>query len=98
MGYDDWIYIWMEKGHFKSGITQRTMNQKTYECQGIQTKSPFDEILSLNLGPLKLNNNASNKSQFCKGLSRGFVIKHIWWKKFQEDKNLLTKLKKTLIP
>ncbi len=49
MGYDDWIYIWMEKGHFKLGITQRTMNQKTYECQEIQTKNPFDEILSLNL-------------------------------------------------
>jgi len=29
----------------------------SYECQGIQTKNPFDEILSLsfNLGPLKVN-------------------------------------------
>jgi hypothetical protein len=29
----------------------------SYECQGIQTKNPFDKILSLsfNLGPLKVN-------------------------------------------
>jgi hypothetical protein len=36
----------------------------SYECQGIQIKNPFDEILSLSfdLGPLKVNNNTSNKS------------------------------------
>jgi len=27
----------------------------SYECQGIQTKNPFDEILSFNIGPLKMN-------------------------------------------
>ncbi len=29
----------------------------SYECQGMQTKNPFDEILSLSfdLGPLKVN-------------------------------------------
>jgi hypothetical protein len=47
----------------------------SYECQGIQTKNPFDEILSLNfdLGPLKMNNNALDKNQFCKGLSIGLI-------------------------
>ncbi len=46
----------------------------SYECQGIQTKNPFDEILTLNfdLGPLKMN-NASDKNQFCKGLSKGLI-------------------------
>jgi hypothetical protein len=45
----------------------------SYECQGIQTKNSFDEILSLNfdLGLLKVNNNALNRNQFCKGLSKG---------------------------
>jgi hypothetical protein len=34
-----------------------------------KTKNPFDEILSLtfDLKPLKLNNNVSDKGQFCKG-------------------------------
>jgi len=47
----------------------------SYECQGIQTKNSFNEILSLNfdLGPLKMNNNALNKNQFCKGLSKGLI-------------------------
>jgi hypothetical protein len=41
----------------------------------IQTKNPFDEILSLSfdLGPLKVNSNTSNRSQFCKGLSKGLI-------------------------
>jgi hypothetical protein len=41
----------------------------------IQTKNPFDEMLSLcfDLGPLKVNNNMSNMSQFCKGLSKGLI-------------------------
>jgi hypothetical protein len=41
----------------------------------IQTKNPFDEILSLsfNLRPLKMNNNTSNKSKFCKGLPKGLI-------------------------
>jgi len=48
------------------------MVSHSYVCQGIQTKNSFDEILSLSfdLGPLKVNNNESNMSQFCKGLSK----------------------------
>jgi hypothetical protein len=43
-----------------------------------RTKNPFDEILSLcfDLRPLKVNNNVLNMlnmSQFCKGLSKGFI-------------------------
>ncbi len=47
----------------------------SYECQGIQIKNPFDKILSLSfdLGPLKVHNNALNKNQFCKGLSKGLI-------------------------
>ncbi len=47
----------------------------SYECQGIQTKNPFDKILSLSfdLGPLKVNNNVSDRSQFCKGLSKELI-------------------------
>jgi len=35
----------------------------------------IDEILSLSfdLGLLKMNNNALDNSQFCKGLSKGFM-------------------------
>jgi hypothetical protein len=35
----------------------------------------IDEILSLSfdLKPLKVNKNALNKSQFCKGLSKGLM-------------------------
>jgi hypothetical protein len=42
------------------------------ECQKIQTKNSFDEMLSLSfdLEPLKVNSNVSNKNQFCKGLSK----------------------------
>jgi hypothetical protein len=37
---------------------------QSYECQGIQTKNQFDEILSISfdLRPLKVNNNALDKS------------------------------------
>jgi hypothetical protein len=47
----------------------------SHEYQRIQTKNPFDEMLSLSfdLGPLKVNNNMSNMSQFCKGLSKGLI-------------------------
>jgi hypothetical protein len=47
----------------------------SYECQIIQIKNPFDKILSLNfnLRPLKVNNNMSNRSSFCKGLSKGLI-------------------------
>jgi hypothetical protein len=38
-------------------------------------QNPFNEILSLNfdLRILKVNINALNMSQFCKGLSKGFI-------------------------
>ncbi len=47
----------------------------SYECQGIQIKNPFDEILCLNfdLGHSKMNNNVLNMNQFCKGLSKGLI-------------------------
>jgi hypothetical protein len=47
----------------------------SYECQRIQTKNPFDEILSLgfDLKPLKLNTNVLDMNQFYKGLSKGFI-------------------------
>ncbi len=50
----------------------------SYECEGIQTKNSFDEMfnLSFDLGPLKVNNNVPNKSQFSKKLSKGLIIKH----------------------
>jgi len=42
----------------------------SYECQGIQTKNPFDKILSVNfdLRPLKVNTYCIKRSQFNKGL------------------------------
>jgi hypothetical protein len=38
-------------------------------------KNIFDEILSLSfdLNPLKMNTYCVKKSQFCKGLSKGFI-------------------------
>jgi hypothetical protein len=47
----------------------------SYECQGIQTKNPFNENfnLSFDLKPLKMNNNALDNSQFCKGPSKGLI-------------------------
>jgi len=47
----------------------------SYECQGIQTKNSFDEILGLNfdLGPLKVNTYYIKRSQFFKGLSKGLI-------------------------
>jgi len=45
------------------------------ECQGIQTKNPFGEILSLSsdLKPLKVNSNVLDISQFYKILSKGLI-------------------------
>jgi hypothetical protein len=42
----------------------------SYECEGIQTKNPFDKILNLsfNLGALKVNTYCFRRNQFCKGL------------------------------
>ncbi len=36
-------------------------------------QNPFDEILSFDLGPLKVNKNASDKSELCKRLSKGLI-------------------------
>jgi hypothetical protein len=44
----------------------------SYECQGIQTKNLFDEIVSLSFD-LKVNNNELNMNQFYKGLSKGLI-------------------------
>jgi hypothetical protein len=60
--------------HLKPWQSWQVIIFHSYECQGIQTKNPFDEILSLSfeLGPLKVN-NTSNNSQFCTKLSKGFI-------------------------
>jgi len=52
----------------------------SYECQGIQTKNQFDEILSISfdLKPLKVNNNVLNKNQLLQStVKRTHIIKHI---------------------
>jgi hypothetical protein len=61
--------------HLKPWQSWQVITSHSYECQGIQTKNPFDEILSssFDLGPLKVNNNTSNNSQFCTKLSKGFI-------------------------
>jgi hypothetical protein len=47
----------------------------SYECQGIQTKNPFDKILSLSfdLRPSKVNTSYIRLNQFCKRLSKGLI-------------------------
>jgi hypothetical protein len=72
----------------------------SYEYQGIQTKNPFDEILSLNfdLGFYKMNNNASDKNQFCKGLSKGLIYKNTFDEKKIKRVKLINHIKKTFIP
>jgi hypothetical protein len=57
--------------HLKYGSHGKLLIFLSYECQGIQTKNPFDEILSssFDFGPLKMN-NMSNMNQFCKRLSK----------------------------
>jgi len=56
-------------------IMAKLVLSHSYECQGIQTKYPFDKILSLsfNLGPLKVNTYCVILNQFCKGLSKGLI-------------------------
>jgi hypothetical protein len=57
----------------------------SYESQGIQTKNPFGEILCLRfyLRPLKVNINALDMNQFCKGLSNDSYNKtHLMGKQF----------------
>jgi hypothetical protein len=69
----------------------------SFECQGIQTKNPFDKIsnLSFELGPLKVNTyGVKYESILQKTIKRIHIIKHIWWGKKKEDKNLLATLKK----
>ncbi len=46
-----------------------------YECQKIQTKNSFDEIvgLSFDLEHLNMNTYCVKMSQFCKGLSKEFI-------------------------
>jgi hypothetical protein len=41
--------------HLKSWQSWQVVIFHSYECQGIQTKNPFDEILSFDLKPLKVN-------------------------------------------
>jgi hypothetical protein len=61
--------------HLKSWQSWQVLLFHSNECQGIQTKNPFGEILSLSfdLESLKVNSNTLDKSQFCKGLSKGFI-------------------------
>jgi hypothetical protein len=57
----------------------------SYECQGIQTKNPFDEILSLSfdLRPLKVNTyGTKQKSILQRIIKRTHIIKtHLMGKK-----------------
>jgi len=52
-----WINIYVLS--FKAMAIMANFFKNSYECQGIQTKNPFDEILSLNfnLKPLNVNSN-----------------------------------------
>jgi hypothetical protein len=55
-----------------------------YECQGIQTKNPFDTILSLSfdLGPLNMNiYGIIQESIFQRIIKRTHIIQHIRWEK-----------------
>jgi hypothetical protein len=56
-------------------IMAKSLFFHSHECQGIQIKNSFDEILSLSfdLRLLKMNSNALDRSQFCKGLSKGLI-------------------------
>jgi hypothetical protein len=47
----------------------------SYECQRIQTKNPFDKILSVSfdLRPLKLNTYYVRRNQFFKELLKGLI-------------------------
>jgi hypothetical protein len=60
-----------------------------YECQGIQTKNPFDDIssLSFNLGPLKMNTyGIKQMSILQRNIKRTHIIKHIDGKKIKKIK------------
>jgi hypothetical protein len=49
----------------------------SYECQGIQTKNSFDEILSVSfdLRPLKVNNNMWTRVNFAKDYQKDLYNK-----------------------
>jgi hypothetical protein len=68
-----WINIYVLS--FKAMAIMANFFFNSYECQGIQTKNPFDEILSLSfdLKPLKVNSNVLDMSPFYKGLSKGLI-------------------------
>jgi hypothetical protein len=56
------------------------MASHSYECQAIQTKNPFNGILSLNfdLGPLKVNTyGIRQKSILQRIIKKTPIIKHI---------------------
>jgi len=61
--------------HLSHGNHGQLLFFYSYECQGIQTKNLFDEIVSLSfdLKPLKMNNNVLDMKQFYKGLSKGLI-------------------------
>jgi hypothetical protein len=68
-----WINIYVLS--FKAMAIMANFFLNSYECQKIQTKNPFDEILSLNfdLKPLKVNSNVLHMNRFYKGLSKGLI-------------------------
>ncbi len=69
----------------------------SYECQGIQIKNSFDEIpiLSFDLELLKVNTyGVKQESILQRIVKRTHMIKHIWWEKKKEDKDLLATIKK----
>jgi flagellar basal body-associated protein FliL len=52
----------------------------SFECQGVQTQNPFDEILilSFDLGPLKVNTyGVRQESILQRTIKRIHIIKHI---------------------
>jgi hypothetical protein len=50
----------------------------SYECQRIQTKNPVDEILSFNIGPLKMNTyDVKQVSILQRTIKMTHIIKHI---------------------
>jgi hypothetical protein len=63
------------KYQFSDNAKRDTIFFTRHLCQGIQTKNPFDKILSsnFNFGPLKTNTYCIKLNQFCKGLSKGLI-------------------------
>jgi hypothetical protein len=64
--------------HLKPGNHGKLLIFHSYECQGIQTKNPFDEIfnLSFDLEPLKVNTyGVKQESIFQRIIKRTHIIK-----------------------